>query len=245
MSLPRLTALLLPLLLAAPALAENGVLTLPKPGASAADSPTSQPARPQAAPVAPVHRAGPAAKARPTPVVRPPAKPVAERPTPAAQPPAPPPPPPATTPAAADTGSITGLKLPRFAALRSDEVNMRVGPGTRFPIQWQYHRRNLPVEILREVEVWRLVEDEDGVKGWVHQATLVGHRSFVVKGAEAVLRRAPDEAADAVARLKPGVVGRIRACAAAAAWCEVQVEDYRGFLRREQFWGTFPGEAVN
>ena len=246
MSLPRLIALLL-LLLAAPALAENGVLTLPNPAAAPADTTTSQPARPQAAPVAPVHKAAPTAKAKPTPVVRPPAKPVAERPAPTVQPAAPPapPPPPATTPAAADTGSITGLKLPRFASLRSDEVNMRVGPGTRFPIEWQYHRRNLPVQILREVEVWRLVEDEDGVKGWVHQATLVGHRSFVVKGAEAVLRHAPDEAADAVARLKPGVVGRISACAAAAAWCEVQVEDYRGWLRREQFWGTFPGEAVN
>ncbi len=246
MSLPRLIALLLPtLLLTAPALAQTNVLTLPRSGAAADNQATSPPARPQAAPVAPVHKAAPASKAKATPVVKPPAKPVAERPAPAAQPPAPPPPPPTPAPAAADTGSVTGLKLPRFAALRSDEVNMRVGPGTRFPIEWQYHRRNLPVEILREVEVWRLVEDEDGVKGWVHQATLVGHRSFVVKGAEAVLRRAPDEAADAVARLKPGVVGRIRACAANAAWCEVQVEDYRGWLRRDQFWGTFPGEAVN
>lgn len=249
MSLPLLTALLLLLLLTAPAAAENGVLTLPKPGAAADNQATSQPAHPQAAPVAPVHKAAPTAKAKPTPVVRPPAKPVAERPPTAAQPPAPPqppsPPPPAKTPAAADTGSITGLKLPRFAALRSDEVNMRVGPGTRFPIEWQYHRRNLPVQILREVEVWRLVEDEDGVKGWVHQATLVGRRGFVVRDAEAVLRQSADDAAPAVARLKEGVVGRIRACAAKADWCEVQVSSYRGFLRRTQFWGTFPGEAVH
>ena len=141
-------------------------------------------------------------------------------------------------------GSVTGQPLPRWASLRADEVNLRVGPGMRFPIEWQYHRRDLPVQILREVEVWRLIQDQDGVKGWVHQATLVGRRSFVVKMPEAVLRGAAADAAAPVARLKQGVVGRIRACDAAAAWCEVQVEDYRGWLRRDQIFGTDPGEAV-
>jgi SH3-like domain-containing protein len=188
----------------------------------------------------------------PIPPVPPPVPPVVEAPggahaqrpmTTAPVAPAPPAPLPAR-PAVANV-CVTGVPVPRWAALRSDEVNLRVGPGTRFPIDWQYHRRDLPVQILREVEVWRLVEDQDGIKGWVHQATLVGHRSFVVKGAEAVLRRAAGEDAEAVARLRPGVVGRIRACAAGAAWCEVRVGDYRGWLRRDQFWGTFPGEAVN
>nr|WP_240161953.1 SH3 domain-containing protein [Gluconacetobacter azotocaptans] len=81
-----------------------------------------------------------------------------------------------------DKGTVTGLPLPRFAALRADEVNMRSGPGQRYPIQWVYHRRDLPVQIEREFDVWRLVEDSDGQKGWVHQATLVGTRSFVVPG---------------------------------------------------------------
>jgi SH3-like domain-containing protein len=82
----------------------------------------------------------------------------------------------------ADKGTVTGLPLPRFAALRADEVNMRSGPGQRYPIAWVYHRRDLPVKIEREFDVWRLVEDSDGQKGWVHQATLVGARTFVVPG---------------------------------------------------------------
>ncbi|MCH4092105.1 SH3 domain-containing protein [Acetobacter sp.] len=77
-------------------------------------------------------------------------------------------------------GSNTGLPLPRFAALRADDVNMRAGPGQRYPIQWVYHRRGLPVQIEREFDVWRLVEDSDGVKGWVHQATLIGSRDFAI-----------------------------------------------------------------
>ena len=39
-------------------------------------------------------------------------------------------------------GSATGLPLPRFAALRSDEVNLRAGPGTGYPIDWVYKRRD-------------------------------------------------------------------------------------------------------
>jgi SH3-like domain-containing protein len=40
------------------------------------------------------------------------------------------------------------------------------------------------------------------------------------------------------------VVGRLKSCAAAADWCQVQVEDYRGWLKRSDVWGTDPGEAV-
>ncbi len=161
---------------------------------------------------------------------------------------APPPPPVAQEPPVAPEpgkGSVTGQPLPRWAALRSDEVNLRAGPGTRYPIDWVYHRRDLPVRIEREFEVWRLVEDQDGVKGWVHQATLVGRRGFVVKSADPVTMRASaaDDAA-AVAILKPGVVGRVRACEAKSAWCEMQVNDFRGWLKRDSVYGLNPDEAV-
>jgi SH3-like domain-containing protein len=48
-----------------------------------------------------------------------------------------------------------------------------------------------------------------------------------------------------VATLKPGVIGRIRGCAAGSDWCEVQTGSYRGYLRRETFWGLLPGETIN
>lgn len=178
---------------------------------------------------------------------RPPGTPAtAPAPPPAIAPPATPPPavpPPPSRPVEA-VGSVTGNPLPRWAALRSDEVNLRRGPGTRFPIDWLYHRRDLPVRILRENDVWRLIEDQDGIKGWVHQATLVGHRGFALTVPQATLRRSPSDESDAVAYLKQGVVGRLRSCEAKSDWCEVQAGDYRGYLRRSQFYGSNPGEAV-
>lgn len=136
-------------------------------------------------------------------------------------------------------------KLPRFASLRSDDVNMRAGPGTRYRIDWVYKRRDLPVEIERQFDIWRWVRDADGIQGWVHQATLMGRRSFIVQKTDATLRSEAADSASAVAILKPGVIGRIRSCEASSDWCNVQTGPYRGYLRRQQFWGVFPGEAVN
>lgn len=201
----------------------------------------------KAAPREPVHRAAPSHPRRRPPVVEakkpvPPVHPAPGHPAQAA-PPAPPPAAPAK-PAEPPKGSATGLPLPRFASLRTDEVNLRAGPGGRYPIDWVYKRRELPVEIEREFDVWRLVQLPDGTKGWVHQATLVGRRSFIVTGAERTLRDSASDKAGAVALLKPGVIGLIRKCEAGSDWCQVQVQEYRGWLKRGEFWGTLPGEAV-
>ncbi len=237
-------------------LAQSGILQVP------AHQPTeAAPAKPAPAPRAPVRQVAPTEHA--TPVVRPhgpahPAKPPEQPPphlplpppAPAATPGAPPTPPAApappapTKPAEEEKPVRAGLPLPRFAALRSDDVNLRAGPGTRYPIEWVYKRRDLPMEIEREFEVWRLVKDPDGIRGWVHQATLTGRRTFMVQGADASLRAEPKEDAAPVAILKVGVIGRIRSCEAGSDWCRVQVGDYRGFLKRSQFWGALPDEVI-
>jgi SH3-like domain-containing protein len=244
-------------------LAQSG--TLPTPahqpaGAASAHQPgeAAPAAKSSATAGAPVR---PVAADHATPVVRPhgpthPAKPPEgrqpQRPLPL-PPPEPTARPPATAPTAAPAPAKpaeeekpvgTGLPLPRFAALRSDDVNLRAGPGTRYPIEWVYKRRDLPVEIEREFEVWRLVKDPDGTRGWVHQATLTGRRTFMVQGADATLRSDPKDDAAPVAILKAGVIGRIRSCEAASEWCRLQVGEYRGYLKRSQLWGALPDEVI-
>ncbi len=196
----------------------------------------------QAAPRTPVQRT-PLVQPKPGAPGHPTAKPGAKPPT-AAPATSPVPAPEPEKPAEPAKGTNTGNPLPRFASLRSDEVNLRTGPGTRYPIDWVYKRRDLPVLIEREFEVWRLVRDPEGTKGWVHQATLAPRRSGVVIGGEHVLRRDPQDDAGAVARLKQGVIVRLRSCEATSDWCQAQVQDYRGWIKRSEIWGTFPGEVI-
>jgi len=36
------------------------------------------------------------------------------------------------------------IALPRFASLKADEVNVRTGPGPRYPVDWVFKSRNMP-----------------------------------------------------------------------------------------------------
>ncbi len=204
--------------------------------------PASNRLAPRTAPHPPSRReAAPVVQPKPGAATKHPAARPAAPPTPA---PAPAPPPVAEKPPEPTKGSVTGMPLPRFAALRADEVYMRIGPGKRYPIEWVYKRRDLPVQIEREFEDWRLVRDQENTKGWVHQATLAPRRTGVVTGGEQVLRRDARDDAEPVARLKPGVIVRLRACDAASDWCQAQVQDYRGWMKRSEVWGLLPGESI-
>ncbi len=137
----------------------------------------------------------------------------------------------------------TGLPLPRFASLRAGEVYMRTGPGTRYPIEWIYRRRGLPVQIVAEFDAWRKVQDPQGTVGWVHRAMLAGRRTAVVIADGTMLLRNPAPDAPAVARAEVGVMAEILSCE--GAWCRIEARGLRGWIPRAALWGTFPGEKVN
>lgn len=139
----------------------------------------------------------------------------------------------------------SGLPLPRFVSLRSDQVNMRAGPGARYPVDWVYMRRELPVEVIQEYETWRKIRDPDGAEGWVHQSMLTGRRTIMVRKDKAMLRRTADDTASAAAYLSQGVVGKLLQCPKGSDYCRVEVEGYQGWLRRNELWGAYKAEAIN
>ena len=58
----------------------------------------------------------------------------------------------AAGPAAAQ-GKKSGLPIPRFVSLGSSEVNVRTGPGKRYPVSWMFVRRGLPVMVVDEFDL--------------------------------------------------------------------------------------------
>jgi SH3-like domain-containing protein len=134
------------------------------------------------------------------------------------------------------------LPIPRFVTLRSEEVNLRAGPGVRYPVEWVFVRRQLPVEVLQEFENWRRIRDREGTEGWVHQSMLTGRRAAVVVGETRELRRRPETAAPVVARVEPDVIGMLLECR--EAWCRIEAGGFRGWLGRDEIWGVYPGETL-
>lgn len=148
----------------------------------------------------------------------------------------------ATSPAVAEPDA-TGLKVPRFVSLDSDKVNLRTGPGQRYPIEWVLTRRHIPVEIIAQYEHWRRIREWDGTTGWVNQNLLTGKRYVIVaKGANRPIHRQPEAASALVARAEPGVVARLGECR--DAWCRIDTDSVSGWIRRADLWGVYPDENV-
>lgn len=136
-----------------------------------------------------------------------------------------------------------GGKLPRYASLRSAEVNVRTGPGPRYPVDWVFMRRDMPVEIVAEFDTWRKIRDWQNTEGWVHQSMLSSRRFVLVVADEVqpLLRRA-DDTGPAVAILEPGVVAQLVQCD--LQWCRLQATRVSGWVKRNSIWGVYPDEDV-
>lgn len=159
-------------------------------------------------------------------------------------------------PVLAQAGNPSGLPLPRFASTRSDPINVRVGPGTKYEVAWTYLQSLIPVEIVQEFDTWRKIRDVDGTEGWVHQNLLQGTRAgyatpLLANGEVAVRASAADSAA-LRARLGAGFKVVIKQCD--ASWCEVTATSpagngrpvsYSGHVRQEELWGVYPDEVFD
>jgi len=136
--------------------------------------------------------------------------------------------------------------IPRFVSLRSDVVNLRSGPGDRYPIEWVYRRKGLPVEIIAQHDQWRQVRDWQGTEGWVHQRLVTAARNVIVKGTQRTLHIDAVAASPPVAKLDPGVIAHLLECH--SDWCRVEVQngssDVRGWIGRDEIWGVLPDEVV-
>jgi SH3-like domain-containing protein len=130
-----------------------------------------------------------------------------------------------------------GVEVPYWASLRADEVNMRVGPAEDYKIAWVYHRKRLPVRVLRLKEGWRLVEDPDGGKGWILARFLTRERGGIVKGdIPADMRENGEAGARLLWRLEPGVTGKLGDCV--RGWCQIDIDGRLGFVEAERLWGA-------
>ena len=143
-------------------------------------------------------------------------------------------------------GDVTGLQIPRFVSVKAKPANVRVGPGTDYPLKWTFVRRFVPVEITAEFGLWRRVRDWDGSSGWVLGALLSGRRTALaapwLMGKTIALRSDGAAKAPLIARVQPKVFVHIEGCN--GQWCRVRVHGAGGYIRQTLLWGVYPGERL-
>lgn len=149
--------------------------------------------------------------------------------------------------AAQQVGPETGLPLPRFVSLKSSEVNVRVGPGSNYPVAWTYVRNGFPVEITQEFDNWRRVRDWEGNEGWVLWNLLAGERSAIIlpsdDGAPIAVHAQSSPTSQVVAHLESGVISPVDRCQ--EGWCRLIDSRFTGWVEQNFLWGVYPDETFN
>ncbi|MEM1376284.1 MAG: SH3 domain-containing protein [Pseudomonadota bacterium] len=149
-------------------------------------------------------------------------------------------------------GKYSKLPLPRFVSLKSEKVNMRVGPGKNYAVTWRYEKAGLPLEIIQEFDNWRRVRDVTGEIGWIHKSLLSGRRAAITRpwntqdtmGSIAMFDR-PERAGKQIATLQSGVIGMLDECD--GVWCAITVRPssgttIKGYVSQTDLWGAYPDE---
>lgn len=136
----------------------------------------------------------------------------------------------------------SGLKVPRFVTLKSDEVNMRAGPGLEYPVIWHYRRMGLPLRVEAEFEVWRKVVDHKGDTGWMHQSVVSLRRFALVTNGSARIYSRPSDESPLVAVAERDALLELQSCP--TQWCKVASGDMRGWMSRTALWGLLEGEVL-
>ncbi|MGI9479520.1 MAG: SH3 domain-containing protein [Hyphomicrobiaceae bacterium] len=143
--------------------------------------------------------------------------------------------------------------LPKFFSLKSNPVNLRKGPGTKYPKAWVFRREGLPVEVLREHGRWRQVRDSDGATGWILRTLMSSRRTALVtpwhlKDTAQSGRQLTTMYASArfrsrrVAKLEAGALVSLRSCD--GRWCYVSIGRFRGYVKQDRLWGIYPQEVL-
>jgi len=104
--------------------------------------------------------------------------------------------------------------------------------------------RDVPMEVLVNVEGWTKVRDSSGTIGWLSAKSLGGKRMLLVRGSSVDVRANPEESAAVVFRAEQNVLLELAETAGSASstgtpgWVKVRHRDGQtGYVRISQVFG--------
>ena len=137
----------------------------------------------------------------------------------------------------------SGHPIPRFVTIKFEKANLRAGPGSEYPVLWQYRRLGLPVLVDAEFGVWRKIVDHEGTSGWMRGSLLeLKRNAFVTKGVIKI-RAEGNQEARVIAVAERGALLDLETCP--KQWCRVAHGDISGWVPRDTIWGIMDGEVID
>ena len=144
----------------------------------------------------------------------------------------------------ANIGKETGLEIPRYVSLKSDDANIRVGPSKNYPIEIKYIKKNYPLKVLDEYEEWRKVEDFNRNIGWIHKSLISGIRTgIVLSNDNKNIKLLNTLDGDVIGEIGNGNIVFLEKCK--IDWCLVSSRNYKGWIDKKYIWGVKEKETIN
>lgn len=122
-----------------------------------------------------------------------------------------------------------------FVSLRSNEVNLRSGPGNEYPIKFVYQIKNIPLKVLGEYENWYRVQDKDGDEGWLNKNLTTKRRTLIVINGTQLMYKKNNTKSNPIFRLEENVIVKMDKCN--NHWCKVEANNRTGWLESKNVWG--------
>ena len=143
----------------------------------------------------------------------------------------------------ANIGKETGLEIPRYVSLKSDDANIRVGPSKNYPIEIKYIKKNYPLKVLDEYEEWRKVEDFNKNIGWIHKSLISGIRTgIVISNDNKNIKLLNTLGGNVIGEIGNGNIVFLEKCK--IDWCLVSLDDYEGWVDKNYIWGVKEKEII-
>ena len=115
-------------------------------------------------------------------------------------------------------------------SLKSNDINLRVGPSVNYPIKLKYIKKNLPLEIIKEYDVWRQVRDHDNNVGWIKKSLLKGDR-FVLTRKNNNIKIFNRPQGLEIGIIKKNNILKLEKCL--LKWCYISHSDIQGWLTKK------------
>ena len=143
----------------------------------------------------------------------------------------------------ADVGKETGLEIPRYVSLKSNDANIRVGPSKNYPIEIKYIKKNYPLKVLEEYEEWRKVEDFKKNIGWIHKSLISGTRTgIVLSNDNKTIKLLNTLDGNVIGEIGKGNIVFLEKCK--TDWCLVSSGNYKGWIDKKYIWGVKEKEII-
>ena len=143
----------------------------------------------------------------------------------------------------ADVGQETGLEIPRYVSLKSNDANIRVGPSKNYPIEIKYIKKNYPLKVLEEYEEWRKVEDFQKNIGWIHKSLISGSRTGIVLSSHNKnIKLLNTLDGNVIGEIGRGNIIYLEKCK--IDWCLVSVGNLKGWMDKKYIWGVKEKEII-